>query len=154
MLLGVANGVIDLRTGEFRPGQPTDYIRTAAPTEWKGIDAPCPRWEQFQSEMHDADCGNMDFMWRWRGYNITGQTNEHAMVIEWGEEGRNGKGTELETLKYILGDLTLSTDADAIMDIRDTDGNAPKPFVYQLRGKRLVWASETKEGRKLDIVFG
>jgi putative DNA primase/helicase len=153
MVLGVANGVIDLRTGTFRPGQPTDFIRTASPIEWQGIDAPCPRWEQFQREIHGDDEDIIDFMWRWRGYSISGLTDDHVIVIEWGEDGRNGKGTELETLKVILGDLAMATNADAIMDIRDLDGNAPRPFVFNLRGKRLVWASEMKEGRKLDTAL-
>lgn len=30
-LLGVTNGVVDLRTGEHRAGRPTDYMRQACP---------------------------------------------------------------------------------------------------------------------------
>jgi putative DNA primase/helicase len=151
MVLGTPNGAIDLRAGTFRPGQPTDYIRTIAPTEWKGIDAPCPRWEQFQNEIHGDDQKIIDFMWRWHGYNITGSTEDHVMVIEYGEEGRNGKGTEAEMLKGVLGDIAKPTKADALMDIRSSDGNAATPYVYDLRGRRMVWASETKEGRRLDV---
>src|SRR5690606_18788202 len=35
MVLAVKNGVIDLKTGHFRQGRPSDYIRTFAPVEWQ-----------------------------------------------------------------------------------------------------------------------
>jgi hypothetical protein len=36
-LLGVENGVLDLRSGQLRDGRPADYIRTVAPTKWRGL---------------------------------------------------------------------------------------------------------------------
>jgi len=39
-LLAVSNGVLDLRTGLCREGEPSDYIRTVSPTEWTGIETP------------------------------------------------------------------------------------------------------------------
>ena len=39
-LLACKNGVIDLKTGGFRPGKPEDYIKTFAPAEWKGLEFP------------------------------------------------------------------------------------------------------------------
>ena len=35
LVLGVANGVVDLRTGEHRPGRPDDYLLRCCPVEWK-----------------------------------------------------------------------------------------------------------------------
>jgi putative DNA primase/helicase len=36
------------------------------------------------------------------------------------------------------------------MDIRQNDGDGARPFVVSLRNKRLIWASESKEGQKLN----
>ena len=35
-LLPCINGVIELKTGNFRPGRQSDFIKTVCPTEWKG----------------------------------------------------------------------------------------------------------------------
>jgi putative DNA primase/helicase len=51
----------------------------------------------------------------------------------------------------VLGnDLATSSQADALMDAARGGGDGPKPFVYALRGKRLVWASESNEGRRIN----
>lgn len=146
--LGVNNGVVDLRTGELRPGQPGDWIRATAPTDYDP-GAACPRWLAFLSEIL-PDPGARGFMRRFLGYALTGSTRDHVFPVLWGE-GRNGKGTLLEVLGAVLGAaLTTSTQADALMDTGRGDGNAPRPFVYALRGKRLVWASESNEGRRIN----
>jgi hypothetical protein len=41
-LIACPNGVLDLETGEFRPGKPEDYIKVSCPTEWVGIQEPVP----------------------------------------------------------------------------------------------------------------
>lgn len=50
-LLTLANGVLDLKTGVLRDGRPEDYLTCASPTEWKGLDEPCPNFEKFISEI-------------------------------------------------------------------------------------------------------
>lgn len=148
--LGVENGVINLRTGEFRPGRPGDYLRAHAPTAWQGLDTPAPRFERFIGEIFNHDQPKADFIQRLLGYGLTGLTREHVLPVFYGPLGRNGKSTLLETLGHVLGpDLATSTQADAIMDISG-HGDGPRPFVYALRGKRLVWASESNEGRRLN----
>lgn len=148
-LLGVANGVLDLRTGTLRPGRPLDYIRSVAPTEWHGLDAPAPLWERFLGEVFAGDDDLIASVQRLLGYGCTGLTYEHRLPILWGP-GRNGKGTLLEAVGDVLGpDLAIPTQAEALMDVGGR-GGGPQPFVYQLRGKRLVWASETNEGRRLN----
>src|SRR6266498_66479 len=147
--LGVGNGVIDLTTGEHRPGQPTDYLRMHAPTDWLGLDQPAPRWEQFLQEAFDCETDLINFMQRLLGYCITGLTTEHRLPILFGE-GRNGKGTLLETIAYVLGsDFTHATQADSLMDTK-RDGAGAQPFVIALRGRRLVWASESKDGQRIN----
>lgn len=148
-LLGCANGVIELKTGKHRPGKPKDYIRAHSEVKWTGLDANCHRWELFLKEIFQGDVSIANFIRRLFGYGITGLTVHHLFPILWGE-GRNGKGTMLETLGNVLGsDLATSLQADALMDMTKS-GEGPKPFIYNLRGKRLVWASESNEGRRIN----
>lgn len=149
MILACSNGVINLGTGEFRPGLPSDYVRSPSPVEWKGINEPCPVFEKFISDIFDGDSQMVDFLGRLLGYGITGLTTEHVLPVFWGE-GRNGKTTLLEILGSVLGpELATSSQADALMDLQKI-GGGPQPFIYGLRGKRFVWASESNEGRRIN----
>ncbi len=150
-LLGTQNGVVDLRTGELRPGRPADWIRTTIPTLWTGLDTPAPRWEEFLMEIFGNDRQLVNFMHRLLGYGITGSTAEHAFPLLYGPQGRNGKTTLLETLAAVMGpDLTMSIPAEEIMVSWRGGGTGPQPYVAKLRGKRLVWSSETNPDRRLD----
>ena len=156
-LLACQSGVLDLRTGELHAGCPEDYIRTAIPTAWTGIDTPCPRFERFLDELF-ADKPEQEradliaFLQRLLGYSITGSTAHHLFAILYGEEGRNGKDTLLETIKSVLGPLVgvVSNDVFVAQD-KFRAGGAPTPHLVDLQGKRLVWGSETRQGDKLNI---
>ncbi len=150
MVLPVANGNIDLRTGNLNQTIPLDYIRTYSPTEFYGIDTPAPLWEKVLSDIFNNDNDLIAFFARLLGYGITGETKEQILPILWGE-GANGKSTIMDTIMSVLGgDFCFNTQSESLMDIRQGDGNAAKPFVVSLRSKRLVFASESKEGQKLN----
>ena len=149
-LLGCLNGVIELKTGTFRPGRPDDYIKTVAPTEWRGLNEPAPTWEKFQFEVADGDRDLIDFKQRLYGYCTTGETTHHVAPILHGP-GRNGKGTELETLKFVMGPYAGAIEADLILKQKFTKhSGGPTSDIMNLRGKRLTWVSETDEGRSLN----
>ncbi len=148
-LLAVQNGVVDLEHGAFRPGQPADYLRIVAPVEWKGLDAPAPRWEQFLTEVFDGNEELIAFLQRLFGYSITGFSTEHVLPILWGK-GFNGKDTLLKALTYTLGSGYADTvPEDVFIDVGKSGGANAQPHIYRLRGLRLAWASETEEGARL-----
>ncbi len=154
-ILAVPNGVLDLHSGEYREGEPSDYIRTVCPTEWADLDTPSPRFEQFLQEVFE-DKPDRDtliaFLQRLLGYGITGLTVHHIFPIFYGEEGRNGKDTLLDTLKSVLGPLVGAVSNDVfISQDKLRSGGAATPHLCDLQGKRLVWGSETREGDRLNI---
>jgi putative DNA primase/helicase len=152
MLLGCSNGVIDLTSGEHRPGRPTDYIKTFAPTPWLGLDAPAPLWAKFLAEIFAGDQEIISYIQRLLGYGITGRTTELIFPIFHGPHGRNGKGTLLETLRHVLGDFAAPIEAEMLLlQNHPRQSGAPASDIMALRGKRLVWASETGDGRRLDV---
>jgi putative DNA primase/helicase len=149
-ILGCKNGIINLKTGKFRAGKQSDYIKTVCPTEWKGINEPCPRWEKFLTEIFDGDQSLISFLQRLLGYSATGLTTEHILPIACGQ-GRNGKGTLFEILHYVLGPLSGPIQSELLLDQgRLRSSAAPVSDLMALRGKRTVWSSETDEGRKLN----
>ena len=149
-LLGVANGVINLRMREFafRDGTPRDFIRTVAPTQWRTSDEPAPRFEQFLREIFAGDDELISFVQRLFGYGITGATSEHVFPVLWGS-GRNGKDTLLETLKFVLGDCAAPVQSEVLLSSA-RDANAATPHLYALRGKRLCWVNESSEGARFN----
>ncbi|GAB4446314.1 MAG: hypothetical protein Kow0031_28980 [Anaerolineae bacterium] len=137
-----------MATGSFRPGRPADYIRVAAPVLWAGLDAPAPRWEQFLQEIFAGDVELINFIQRLLGYAITGQVTEHILPIFWGQ-GRNGKGTLIETIKYVLGDLAAPVSKSVLVGY-NRNPDAATPYLYALRSLRVAWVSEIREGVSLN----
>jgi putative DNA primase/helicase len=150
MQLPVSNGILDLRDGSFRATVPSDYVRAYAPTEWHGLDYPAPQWEKALRDIFCDDSQLIDFFRRLCGYAITGDRREQILPVLWGQ-GANGKSTVMDTLSSVLGqDLCFTTQSDSLMDLGRSDANAARPFISALRNKRLVLASESGEGRRLN----
>jgi putative DNA primase/helicase len=149
-LLACANGVVDLTTGDFRPGRPEDYLLKASPIEWKGIDAPRKIWERALREIHDNDELMVEFLQRLFGMAIVGEVIESVFPVMVGPGGRNGKTTEVEAIQYVLGPLAGPIQSEMLLEsYRQTSSAAPSPDIMDLRGMRLAIASETKDGAKV-----
>lgn len=160
-LLACKNGVVDLRTGNFRPGKPEDYLLNAAPHLWPetGIDTPAPAWEKFLKEILAAPPEHpasetytqdmTDFLRRVLGYSTTGLNTERFFLLFNGEHGQNGKGTLTETIKYILGPLASPIPSEMLLDQKNArSSQGPSADILALKGLRVAFASETDEGRK------
>jgi putative DNA primase/helicase len=144
-LLGVPNGVVDLRTGTLRPGRPEDRItmQTGAPFE---PDATGPRWNQFIREVFAGHQPLMDFVHRALGYSLTGITSEQVLFLLYGT-GANGKGTLTNTIKKVLGDYAWNM---PFTTIEMKDRTAIPNDLAALVGRRFVIASETNDGTRLN----
>jgi putative DNA primase/helicase len=101
MLLGVPNGVVDLRTGALRSGRREDRMTMSAAVAYDP-DATCPRFEAFLSEVFD-DAVLADFVQRAVGYSPTGSTTEQCLFLLHGH-GANGKGTLMQALTHVFGE--------------------------------------------------
>jgi putative DNA primase/helicase len=149
-LIALKNGVINLRDGTFRPGRPEDFIKTVAPVEWQGLEAPAPNLSDFLSGIFDGNQRLVGYLQRLLGYCTTGLTVEHVFAIFYGA-GRNGKGTLFEIMAHVLGPYAGPTEAELILKQKMTrQSGGPTSDIIYLRGKRLVWISETDEGRRLN----
>ena len=147
-LLACNNGVIELKTGRKRDGRPGDLITKAAPHEWKGIDEPAPIWAQFLNDIFANKADLIAYVRRLFGYSISGLSTEHILPVLHGE-GRNGKGTLVETLRYVLGPLAEPIQPEMLLDQKNArSSSGPSPDLMSLKGLRIAFASETDEGRR------
>jgi len=148
--LAVENGVIDLHTGEIKDGKQQDYIRAYAPTEYKGLQEDCPHWKKYLSEILNNDKELFLYLQVLFGYALTGEVKEHIFPILHGEHGRNGKSTLFETLQNVLGTGIVSRiNTDVLMDFKRS-GDTPQPTLLGLQNKRLIFAQELNEDRKIN----
>lgn len=76
--------------------------------EWQGIDAPCPHWEHFVTEIMGDDPEMAAFLQRVFGYGVTGLAREHIFLVLFGR-GRNGKGIMTEVIQTVLGEQNATT---------------------------------------------
>ncbi len=140
MLLGVKNGVVNLRAGVLRKGHPIDRISLNAGTEFDSA-AKCPRWENFLSEIFGGNRELIDYMQRAVGYTLTASAKEQVYFLCYGT-GANGKSTFLDTLKLVLGEYAHNLPFSAF----EQNGRSAIPNdLASLKGKRFVTALETNE---------
>jgi putative DNA primase/helicase len=99
------------------------------------------------SVLHRAVSGDQDlaaYLQRLFGYALTGSTREHSLHFAYGT-GANSKGTILNAVIGCLGDYhttaPIETFTASSFDRHPTD-------LADLRGARLVTATETEEGRR------
>ena len=160
-LLGFTNGVLDLRTGEFRSGRPEDYLNTLIPHEWKGWNEPAPNFDSYLATSLPKDIarpesgGNTEViscLQRCIGHVFGGSLREHMLVVLSGKKGRNGKTTLFEALKYAFGDQYVTAAQSALLtkSTFSRSSSAPSPDLMCLRGARIVYASEVKKGAEMD----
>jgi putative DNA primase/helicase len=143
-ILGVQNGIVDLRTGTFRQARREDYVTKRACTSYDA-NARCPKWEAFLEKVLTGEL--IRYLQRVCGYILTGSTAEEEMFVLWGL-GANGKSTFRETIFALLGDYAVGADASLL--ITNKKSGSATPDVARLYGRRLVTINETEQNALLN----
>jgi putative DNA primase/helicase len=146
-LLNVANGTLDLQTGELCPHAAEDLITHLAPVDYQP-ERRSERWETFLAEVFADDADLVRFMQRAIGYSLTGETSEPAFFVAYGT-GRNGKSTLMNTVRYVMGDYMQDAPEYTFVK-KERSGGIPND-VAALAGARLVTVSETDSDQKLNM---
>ena len=144
-LLNCLNGTIELSTGTLREFRRNDLITKIAPVEYDAA-ASCPNWLKFLEAItktnKEVDNGFINYKQMAYGYSLTGLTVEHALFIQYGS-GANGKSTELEVMRSLMGDYAMQAEFDTFMNKRDA---GVRNDIARLKGARFVTASEGEAG--------
>lgn len=146
-LLGFENGVLDLRTSEFREYRYDDYMTMSC-----GYD--------YQAEL---DTTKIDFMnqlissimsdplekklyLQILASALDGQVMEKIIIFNGG--GRNGKGMIDEFIVFLLGDYAYGNAPNTLITKPLPTG--PSPEVFKMNRKRLIIFKETPESIPID----
>jgi putative DNA primase/helicase len=144
-LLGVLNGVVDLRTGAVRPREPEDCIFTVLNMVYDP-EAPVACIDEIVSSIMADDEAKMRFLQKLLGYGITGEVSEEIFAVFTGS-GRNGKGVLLQIVQYLLGDHFFKVANNGIITHRKTSNIDAERGV--LLGARIVNFKELEAGERL-----
>ncbi|MBU1692020.1 MAG: hypothetical protein KJ958_13085 [Gammaproteobacteria bacterium] len=142
MLLNCLDGTIDLKTGQLRNFDRDDRMTKMAPVQYKGLNEPAPRWEQFIDEITSSDKDFDLFLQRVVGYSLTGLTDEQCFFLLHGN-GANGKSTFVEVLLELFNDYGQQAEFSTFLL---KEGDKVRNDIARMRGARFVSASEGPEG--------
>lgn len=145
-LVGLRNGVYDLKADQFRPGVRADRLTLSMNVDFDES-ARAPRWEAFQLEIHGRNSELVAFKQRAYGYSLSGDTSEQKLFVQYGT-GANGKSTEHQVLLEIFGGYGRKVEPDTLM-IHGRAGSTANNDVARLRGARLVATAESEDGQRL-----
>ena len=150
MSLNVANGTIDLRTGELRKHDPKEMWTRITPIAFDPA-AKCPMWEQTLSEClaypnGDSDNETVEYFQRMVGYCLTGRVEEDALFL-WYGRGANGKSMVIEILQALLAGFTAAVDFHTFCERGTGTAEYTKA---RFNGARIVTCIETNADKKLD----
>lgn len=142
---GVANGDIDLTTGEFLSPDPKRFVSRATPVVYDK-DAKCPLWERTVADVFAGRPEMPAFLQRIFGYAMLGNPVEEKIFIFHGN-GSNGKSTILNTIRKVFGAYAVTMEDSTITSMgRPNGGNAggSRADILALKGKRLALVPETE----------
>ncbi len=145
-LVGVQNGVVNLRDGSFLPHHPGRLVTRQLAAKYDPA-ATAPTWQQFL-EVVQPDPEMRSFLQRLAGYALTGAIREQVLPFHFGT-GANGKGTFLEhALLKLCGSYGAKL-TDSLVYLNVT-GSVPHLEIADLRGKRFALGEENADGGRLN----
>src|SRR5438105_298728 len=143
-LLGVGNGVVDLRTGAFRAADPKDLMTMQCPAAYDAT-ATCPRFTQAMAEWF-PDAEVRAYVQRVAGAAVVGEQRDHVFVIHYGEGG-NGKGTFIRALEAVLGPYATKIHLSLLIEVKHREHDTVRAALFRTR---LAVAEETSQVARLN----
>ena len=147
---GVANGDIDLTTGEFLPPDSARKTSRCSPVVYDP-EAKCPLWRQTVEDIFAGRPEMPGFVQRVFGYAMLGNPVEEKIFVFHGN-GSNGKSTLLNTIRQIFGGYSVTMEDTTVTALgKSNGGNAggSRADIVALKGKRLALVPETEAGASL-----
>ena len=148
-LLGVANGVVDLRNGNLYQGDPKLHITRRAPIAYRAGTF-SPRFQQFLDFATYGDKAYQEWLQKAMGYTLTGLRTYDVMFLMYGPGG-SGKNVMVEALVKCMGTKQYAFPLDSMI-LAQGDGKSNASDMYhwaELRGRRMIWVDELPESERL-----
>jgi putative DNA primase/helicase len=146
-LLGVRNGIVDLRTGCLQPNAPSMYVTKHIDIDYSE-GATCPMFQSFLLDVFKGDTATIDAVHRLSGLTLTGRADEEVIVFCVGT-GANGKSIFGNVMSSVFGSYAV-TAPTSLLAARRADDHGARSDLAMLSGARLVSINELPGGMMLD----
>jgi putative DNA primase/helicase len=143
--LNVANGILDLRTGELMPHDRAALVTKMAGAEYDPA-ATCPRWDAFLRRAMGGNDALVGYLQRLVGYSLTGIIGEHVLAFLEGS-GANGKSTFVNVVFGLLGSYACRAPRGLLF--REQNAKHETGLTV-LHGARFATCAEIDEGASFD----
>ena len=154
-ILNCQNGVLDLKTFEFKPHSP-EYLCSKIANVSYNPDAADTEWTKFINSALENDTEKIEYLQKLLGYSLTGGTQEESCYLLYGSTTRNGKSTCVETYAYMLGNTdgyALNMKPETLATKTNTDSRQASGDIARLRGCRFLNASEPPKKMVFDAAL-
>lgn len=147
-LLGVDNGVVDLRDGRLYTSCRGAYVTMHAPTAYRRRRVHSDRWDKLLLDITREDRDLRLFLRNWFGSLLTGSNPRERFTLLYGPGG-TGKGTLMSAIMGCLGPYAMTIPADTICK-RYGGGGGAREDLADMTGRRLVVCLEMTNEAELD----
>ena len=147
-LIGFGNGVYDLRSKEFRPGQPEDFV-----TRTTKLDCPIEIAPELTHEVEIflnqilVDQQVREYLLDQFSQNLNGRVGKNLMHFLTGSSGANGKTTLVNLVAKAFGDYAFKVGSDVLTSSRPSSFNG-NPLLMKMKGVRFIYIEEPEDEDK------
>lgn len=148
-LFNCQNKTYNLKTHEFTEHNPDDLLSKISNVVYDPK-ATCPQFKKFMNEIMLHNKNKIDFLQKILGYSLTAETLLEMCFILYGKTTRNGKGTLMDTILYMLGDYGMTAVPETLAVKKWKDSTKASGDIARLNGCRFVNISEPSHDMVID----
>jgi len=145
------NGVLDLKTGEFRDGKPDDYISLSCGVNYVPYKPDLPCMDDINDFLDKVQTNpNLKkYLLTLLSSLLEGHNADESFHV-WTGTGGNGKSKVNELLVEAMGEYSCKFPITLFTGKRGAS-NAVSPEVVESKGKRYVYMEEPSDGDKINV---
>lgn len=149
-LLGVSNGVVNLKTGELIQGRADLHITRRAPVAYQKGFGSLPRFQEFLDFATHGDREYQQWLQKAVGYTLTGLHTLDVMFLVYGPPG-TGKNVLIEAVVKALGTKQYALPLPSeVLGGGDGKSNQTDQYYWaEMRGRRMIWVDELPETERM-----
>ena len=148
-LYNCQNGTLNLKTSKFTNHNPDDLLSKISNVVYNPK-ANCPQFKKFMNEIMLHNKNKIDFLQKILGYSLTAETLLEKCFILYGKTTRNGKGTLMDTILYMLGDYGMTAVPETLALKKWKDSSKASGDIARLNGCRCVNIPEPSHDMVID----
>lgn len=148
-LFNCQNGTLNLKTFEFKEHNPNDLLSKISNVVYNKY-AKSPQFKKFMNDVMLHNKNKIDFLQKILGYTLTAETLLEKCFILYGKTTRNGKGTLMDTILYMLGDYGMTAVPETLALKKWKDSSRASSDIARLNGCRFVNISEPSQQMVVD----